>query len=67
VKRVLKNDFTVESVEGLCVFVPPSYIEHFAEKYPRVFGFLKKVELHLKSAWPWRGIGDYYIIVLRKT
>lgn len=66
IKQVLRNDFVVESVEGLCTFVPPSYIEHFAEKYPRLFGFLKNIEMRLKTAWPWRAIGDYYIIVLKK-
>jgi ubiquinone/menaquinone biosynthesis C-methylase UbiE len=66
VKRVLKNDFTVETIQGLCTFVPPSYIEHFAERYPRMFNFLKSAEQRFKSSWPWRSIGDYYIIVLKK-
>ncbi|MDI3320555.1 class I SAM-dependent methyltransferase [Pinibacter soli] len=66
VKRLLKDNFTVETVEGLCTFVPPSYIEHFAEKYPRMFAFLRKAEQRFKSTWPCRSIGDYYIIVLRR-
>jgi len=66
VKRILKGDFSVETIEGLCTFVPPSYIEHFAEKYPRMFGWLKSIEQRLKSSWPWRTIGDYYIMVLRR-
>jgi ubiquinone/menaquinone biosynthesis C-methylase UbiE len=66
VKRILKDDFSVETIEGLCTLVPPSYIEHFAEKYPRLFGFLKSAEQRLKSSWPWRSIGDYYIVVLRR-
>jgi len=66
VKTILKDDFSLETVEGLCTFVPPSYIEHFAERYPRMFSFLKAAEQRLKSTWPWRSIGDYYIIVLRR-
>jgi len=62
----LKDDFEVLGVEGLCSIVPPSYIEGFAEKYPRVYRFLKAKEEHCKSSWPWRSIGDYYIISLRK-
>src|SRR5271154_7524033 len=31
----LKEKFELLSVEGLCTIVPPSYIEGFAEKYPR--------------------------------
>ena len=64
---VLKQSFTLLSIEGLCVFVPPSYIEQFAEKYPRVYKYLLKKESFLKSKWPWKYIGDYYIISLKKN
>lgn len=62
----LKNNFELVRLEGLCTLVPPSYIEGFAEKYPKLFGFLIKTEEKLKGKWPWRNIGDYYIISLRK-
>ncbi len=62
----LKNEFDILGVEGLCTIVPPSYIEHFAEKHPKVHRFLKAKEDKLKSTWPWKYIGDYYIISLKK-
>lgn len=62
----LKKSFTLQSVEGLCTIVPPSYIENFAEKYPRKFNFMEKMENKLKTRWPFRIIGDYYIITLQK-
>ena len=62
----LKGSFDLLGYEGLCTIVPPSYIEHFAEKYPRVYQQLKIKENRLKSKWPWKMIGDYYIISLRK-
>jgi ubiquinone/menaquinone biosynthesis C-methylase UbiE len=65
VKR-LNKDFQVLGVEGLCTLVPPSYIEGFAEKHPKAYRFLKEKEDKLKSRWPWRVIGDYYIISLKK-
>lgn len=61
-----KEDFELLGVEGLCTLVPPSYLEHFAPRYPRLFAFLVKQENKLKSKWPWRSIGDYYIITVRK-
>ena len=66
IKR-LKNQFVLLSVEGLCTTVPPSYLEGFAEKHPAAYTFLKKKEEKLKSSWPWKVIGDYYIISLRKS
>jgi ubiquinone/menaquinone biosynthesis C-methylase UbiE len=66
IKRTLKQSFNTLSVEGLCTIVPPSYIEKFAEKHPKVYKFLKKRENKRKSKWPWATIGDYYIITLQK-
>jgi ubiquinone/menaquinone biosynthesis C-methylase UbiE len=62
----LKDDFDLLSIEGLCTIVPPSYIEGFAEKHAAAYRFLKEKEGKLKSRWPWKFIGDYYIISLRK-
>jgi ubiquinone/menaquinone biosynthesis C-methylase UbiE len=62
----LKQNFEVLNVEGLCAIVPPSYIENFAEKHPRVWKYLKNKEDKYKNKWPWKLIGDYYILSLRK-
>jgi ubiquinone/menaquinone biosynthesis C-methylase UbiE len=66
VKKHLKKDFDLLKCEGLCTFVPPSYIENFGEKHPRAFKLLKKIEERWKAKWPWRSIGDYYIISFQK-
>ena len=62
----LKDNFELVGLEGLCSIVPPSYIEHFAEKYPKSFSFLTRNEHQYKSKWPWKYVGDYFIISLRK-
>ena len=67
VEKVLKNQFRMVALEGLCTFVPPSYISSFATKYPKSYKLLMNLEDRLKSKWPWRSIGDYYIITLAKT
>ncbi|MDR3696840.1 class I SAM-dependent methyltransferase [Mucilaginibacter sp.] len=65
IKR-LKGEFDLISIEGLCTIVPPSYIEGFAERHPSAYRFLTAKENKLKSRWPWKFIGDYYIISLKK-
>lgn len=62
----MADDFTHVSTEGLCTIIPPSYIEGFAEKHPGKFRWLKKWEDRLKATWPWKHIGDYFIITLQK-
>jgi ubiquinone/menaquinone biosynthesis C-methylase UbiE len=66
VVRHLAPEFDLVDLEGLCTIVPPSYIEHFAEKRPALYKWLCRMEDRLKSKWPWRSIGDYYIISFRK-
>ena len=66
VVRHLAPEFDLVDLEGLCTIVPPSYIEHFAEKRPALYKWLCRMEDRLRFTWPWRSIGDYYIISFRK-
>lgn len=62
----LQQSYKVLSAEGLCTLVPPSYIGGFAEKHPKTYNFLKNKEDKLKDKWPWKYMGDYFIISLEK-
>ncbi len=66
IRRHLADSFKKMDLEGLCTLVPPSYMEGFAEKHPGLYRFLERRENKWKSKWPWRMIGDYYIITLQK-
>lgn len=66
IANTLQNSFKVLNMEGLCTIVPPSYIEGFAEKHPKAYNFLKNKEDKLKGSWPWKYMGDYFIITLEK-
>lgn len=66
VRNSLRAGFDVVGLEGLCTLVPPSYIEKFAEKHPKTYMLLQTYEDRWKMKWPWRSIGDYYIITLQK-
>jgi ubiquinone/menaquinone biosynthesis C-methylase UbiE len=66
IARTLGDGFERKGLEGLCTLVPPSYIEGFAEKHPAVYRFLQKKENQWKANWPWRAIGDYYIITMQR-
>jgi ubiquinone/menaquinone biosynthesis C-methylase UbiE len=68
VTRTLKKEkLELLGLEGLCTIVPPSYIEHFAQRHPRLYNFLCALENKWKAKWPWRAIGDYYIISFVKA
>jgi ubiquinone/menaquinone biosynthesis C-methylase UbiE len=62
----LRKKFKLVRLETLCHFVPPSYMEYFPKKYPRVYSFLQRIENAWGKSWPWNRMGDYFIISLRK-
>ncbi len=62
----LKKDFDLLSIEGLCTIVPPSYIENFPGRFPKLFSSLCKIENAWKNKCPWKYFGDYYIISFQK-
>ena len=66
IQKSLKDSFDMISLEGLCCIVPPSYLQGFAQKHPKMYQWLVKKENKWKAKWPWKIIGDYYIITLRK-
>jgi ubiquinone/menaquinone biosynthesis C-methylase UbiE len=66
VEKAFSDQWETADLEGMCSLVPPSYIEGFAEKRPSFYAFLKKMEEKNRRKWPWKYIGDYYIISLKR-
>lgn len=66
IRKSLGQGYSMKKLEGLCTIVPPSYLENFAEKHPKLYQWLVRKENRLKAKWPWRSTGDYYIITLQK-
>lgn len=64
--KIMKDSYETLSIEGLCTLVPPSYLENFPTKRQSLFKWLQQKEDKWKGKWPWRSIGDYYIISFRK-
>jgi ubiquinone/menaquinone biosynthesis C-methylase UbiE len=66
ITRTLRTGFRTLQLQGLCTLVPPSYLEGFPARFPRTYALLVALEKRWKSSWPWKFIGDYYIIALQK-
>jgi ubiquinone/menaquinone biosynthesis C-methylase UbiE len=66
VKKLLQNEFECMDVEALCSLVPPSYMENFPFRFPKLFLFLKRIENRFRSSWPLTSMGDYFIISFKK-
>lgn len=64
--RAFAREFTLAHYRGLCVLVPPPYLTGLRERRPRLYEWLWDAERRVAS-WPLlRGMGDHFLIVLRK-
>jgi SAM-dependent methyltransferase len=60
------GDFTLEHFRGLCVFAPPPYLTWVRDKYPGWHERLWRLDRRV-SGWPLlRGMGDHFLIVMKK-
>jgi SAM-dependent methyltransferase len=64
--RAFAGEFTLEHFRGLCVFAPPPYLTWVRDKHPRWHERLWRLDRRV-SGWPLlRGMGDHFLIVMKK-
>jgi SAM-dependent methyltransferase len=64
--RSFATEFTLEHFRGLCVFAPPPYLTWVREKHPRWHQRLWNLDRRV-AGWPLlRGMGDHFLIVMKK-
>jgi ubiquinone/menaquinone biosynthesis C-methylase UbiE len=64
--RAFRHDFTLTHFRGLCLFAPPPYISGLRERHPRWHERLWHLDRAL-AAWPgFRGLGDHFLMVMRR-
>lgn len=63
----LGKRYRLSSLKGLCITVPPPYIEYFVERHPRLFRFLERWENRLWTRAPFNRWCDHYMITMEKT
>jgi SAM-dependent methyltransferase len=51
---------------GLGSFLPPTYLSHLAERWPRLFERLASLDRRAGPLFPWTWLNDHYIMVLSR-
>jgi hypothetical protein len=41
---VLRKDFNVVTLNGICIPVPPEFFKNFTKRFPRLFKVLSKID-----------------------
>ena len=64
--RAFNRHFTLEHFRGLCVFAPPPYLTWVREKHPRLHEWLWRLDRRVCGFPVIRGLGDHFLIVMRR-
>jgi len=64
--NVLKKDFDLLSLKGICITVPPEHKFKFINKNPRLFSLFKKIDHAVSSYFPFTYCCDHFLITLQK-
>ncbi|HKE96562.1 MAG TPA: methyltransferase domain-containing protein [Povalibacter sp.] len=60
------REFTLEHHRALCLFPPPPYLATVKDRYPRAYRRLWRMDRRA-AGWPLlRGMGDHFLIVMRR-
>jgi hypothetical protein len=51
---------------GVGILLPPSYLSHLVERWPRFFSRLAGWEQHLAKHFPWTWLADHYLMVFER-
>lgn len=60
------SNYVTEGVKGLCITVPPPFIENIMEQHPKMFRLLEKAENRLWKIKPFNRWCDHYMITMKK-
>jgi len=67
VRRAFAPAFTLQRVSAIGALLPPSYVEPWAARHPRILAWLNRVERRLETTRPLPWLADHYLIEFMKS
>jgi SAM-dependent methyltransferase len=65
-RRLFHPGFTVERIEGVPVFLPPSDLTGYAERFSRRFEQLAGWDAWIGRRWPFNRLGDHFLMTFAR-
>ena len=65
--RAFAPEFRVQSIKGIGIAVPPSYLEPWARRHPRLFGLCKQFDSWMARCPGIRVLGDHVLVQLERS
>lgn len=65
-REFAKSGLRLERMVGIGVTLPPSYLAPLVQKYPRFWGFMRRLEHRLARIFPFTRLNDHTLMVFRR-
>ena len=66
-RKMFDEKYSVVSIKGLGVFVPPPYLDTFPIKHPDIYKTLQAIDKTVSTIPPFRSWADHFIISVKKN
>jgi SAM-dependent methyltransferase len=66
IRRAFSPELTFERAPGIGVFVPPTYLEPLAQRFPGLVRFLARIDRAVAHLPGFRWIADHRLVILRR-
>lgn len=66
-ENIFRPYFSVLGVEGVPVLLPPSNYDAYVRRFQNNFSLLKELDRHAGRIWPFRLLGDHFLMSLQKA
>lgn len=67
VEKMFDSRYKLISLQSLSLFSPPSFLDYFPLKYPKLFKILLSLDNRLTQHNPFNKYGDFFILTLKYT
>ncbi len=65
-REFAKSGLRLERMVGIGVTLPPTYLAPLVQKYPRFWGFMRRLEHRLARIFPFTRLNDHTLMVFRR-
>ena len=62
IKKLFGSQYKIISLQSLSLFSPPSFLDYFPNKYPKLFKKLFQLDERFSKYYPFNGFGDFFIL-----
>ena len=66
-RRLFAPEFSLIAVHGIGLFVPPSYLEPYARRFPKLLGTAVSLDARVSSLPGLRGVADHVLLTFRRV